>query len=605
MKKAYVLILAVICAFTLVPVPCRADTVQWEVLQCRDLYEPGKTYPIAFRLAISKSWYIHGTEVPEGELLFPTQLSFEAPEGLELRSLTFPTPEKIQFDYSDHPVDLFSGNILVKAELVVSDTVAEGYYVVKGHLAYQACSAELCLPPEEVSLSIPVSVVAPGSPTSRLNQHIFPAETAQMPLPESGAPAESGAGLLLTFLGFFLGGLALNLTPCIYPLIPITVSYFGAKSGRFRGQTLFHAGLYMLGLAFTNSMLGLWAALSGRIVGSALQHPLVLVFMAGLFVLLGLSSFGFWEFRVPASMTRAVSKSYGGYFGTLFMGLTLGIVAAPCLGPFILGLLTYVGQKGDPLFGFLCFFILSLGLGLPLAVLAFFSGAVDRLPVSGDWMLWIRKLMGWVLLGMAAYMVSLLVHWPHTRALLFSGVIVAAALHLGWLDRTGAKIRTFLYVKKALSIVLILGACFYFWSAYQEREGIIWVPYSEKSINIANGNNTPVIVDFGAEWCGPCLIMDREVFTDPEIMKLSRNFETLRVDLTRIHPDQKKLLEKYEIKGVPTVIFLNREGVELKHLRIECIVSKTDFLNRMRAVLEPKKGGKGLRGDPMARESKP
>jgi thiol:disulfide interchange protein DsbD len=426
-----------------------------------------------------------------------------------------------------------------------------------------------------------------------------------MPLPESGAPAESGAGLLLTFLGFFLGGLALNLTPCIYPLIPITVSYFGAKSGRFRGQTLFHAGLYMLGLAFTNSMLGLWAALSGRIVGSALQHPLVLVFMAGLFVFLGLSSFGLWEFRVPASMTRAVSKSYGGYFGTLFMGLTLGIVAAPCLGPFILGLLTYVGQKGDPLFGFLCFFILSLGLGLPLAVLAFFSGAVDRLPVSGDWMLWIRKLMGWVLLGMAAYMVSLLVHWPHTRALLFSGVIVAAALHLGWLDRTGAKIRTFLYVKKALSIVLILGACFYFWSAYQEREGIIWVPYSEKSINIANGNNTPVIVDFGAEWCGPCLIMDREVFTDPEIMKLSRNFETLRVDLTRIHPDQKKLLEKYEIKGVPTVIFLNREGVELKHLRIECIVSKTDFLNRMRAVLEPKKGGKGLRGDPMARESKP
>jgi thiol:disulfide interchange protein DsbD len=112
-------------------------------------------------------------------------------------------------------------------------------------------------------------------------------------------------------------------------------------------------------------------------------------------------------------------------------------------------------------------------------------------------------------------------------------------------------------------------------------------------------------MDFGAEWCGPCRIMDREVFTDPEVMKLSRRFEMLRVDLTRTHPDQKQVLEKYAIKGVPTVIFLNREGVELKHLRIECIVSKTDFLNRMRAVLEPKKGGKGLRGDPMARESKP
>jgi thiol:disulfide interchange protein DsbD len=605
MKRAFVFILAVLCAVTVFSVPCRADTVQCEVLQCQDRYEPGKTYPIAFRLNISESWYIHGTEVPEGELLFPTQLSFETPQGLSFQSLTFPTPEKIQFDYSDHPVDLFSGSILVKGQLVVAETVSQGHYVVEGRLAYQACSAEICLPPEEVALSVPISIAPPGSPTSRLNPDIFPARTAQMALPESGAPAESGAGLLLTLLGFFLGGLALNLTPCIYPLIPITVSYFGARSGHFRGQALFHAGLYMLGLAFTNSMLGLWAALSGRIVGSALQHPLVLVFMAALFVFLGLSSFGLWEFRLPSSMTRAVSKSYGGYFGTLFMGLTLGVVAAPCLGPFILGLLTYVGQKGDPFFGFLCFFILSLGLGLPLAVLAFFSGAVDRLPMSGDWMLWIRKLMGWVLIGMAAYMVSLLFHWPHAKAALFSGLVVAAAVHLGWLDKTGARIRVFSYVKKALSIVLIVGACVYFWTAYQEREGLAWIPYNERSLTMAIGNNTPVIVDFGADWCGPCRVMEREVFTDPEIMTLSRHFELLRVDLTRTHPDQKQILRKYDIKGVPTIVFLNREGVELKRLRIECMVDSTEFLKRMRAVLDSEKGGKERRGEPMARKNQP
>ena len=593
MKRACVFISAVLCAITVFSVPCWADTVQWDVLHSQDRYEPGKTYPIAFRLTISKSWYIHGTEIPEEELLFPTQLSFETPEGLKFQSLTFPSPEKIQFDYSDQPVDLFSGNILVKADLVVSESVSEGHYVVKGVLAYQACSAEICLPPQELLLCIPVSIVAAGTPTSRLNQDIFPARAEADALAESRAPAELGAGLFLTLLGFFLGGLALNLTPCIYPLIPITVSYFGGRSGRFGGQALFHAVLYMLGLAFTNSMLGLWAALSGRIVGSALQHPVVLVFMAGLFVFLGLSSFGLWEFRVPASMTRAVSKSYGGYFGTLFMGLTLGIVAAPCLGPFILGLLTYVGQKGDPFFGFLCFFILSLGLGLPLAVLALFSGAVDRLPMSGDWMLWVRKLMGWVLLGMAAYMVSLLGHWPHARAVLFSGVIVAAAIHLGWLDKTGAKIRLFSYAKKGFSILLIIGACFYFWTAYQEQERLSWIPYNEKSLTMAAGNQTPVIVDFCAEWCGPCRVMDREVFSDPKVMELSRHFVLLRMDLTRTHPDQERILEKHDVKGVPTVIFLNREGVERKRLRIESMISKTEFLERMKALLEPSKGTGG------------
>jgi thiol:disulfide interchange protein DsbD len=396
-----------------------------------------------------------------------------------------------------------------------------------------------------------------------------------------------GAGLLLTLLGFFLGGLALNLTPCIYPLIPITVSYFGARGQRFSGQALFHALLYMLGLAFTNSMLGLWAALSGRMVGAALQHPFVLIFMAALFVFLALSSFGFWELRLPAGMTRAVSRSYGGYFGTLFMGLTLGLVAAPCLGPFILGLLTYVGQKGDPFFGFLCFFILSIGLGLPLAVLALFSGAVDRLPLSGDWMVWIRKLMGWVLILMAAYMVSLLGHAPHAKALLFAGVAFAAAIHLGWLDKTGAKVRKFSYGKKAFSLVLVIGACFFLWFTFQAKEGISWVPYNEKSLTIAAGNKSPVILDFSAEWCGPCRAMDQKVFRDKEILKLSRRFVMLRVDLTRHHPSQEELLKKYGVKGVPTMIFLNSEGIEEKRLRIEAFVDKTDFLARMKELLEP------------------
>ena len=263
---------------------------------------------------------------------------------------------------------------------------------------------------------------------------------------EGAAPAS----IWFTLVAILLGGLALNLTPCVYPLIPITVSYFGGKSEKIKGHIIIHGILYMFGLAITNSLLGLSAALSGGMLGFALQSPYVLIFVAGVMVAMALSFFGLWDLRLPFWLTRIASKNYAGFSGTFFMGLTLGIVAAPCLGPFILGLLVYVGQRGDPFVGFLYLFTLSIGLGLPLSVLAIFSGAIARLPKSGDWMLWIRKLMGWVLLGMAAFMISPLLSQLFAKHWLLVGVSVAAGIHLGWLDTTGKKLKIFPYFKKAV-----------------------------------------------------------------------------------------------------------------------------------------------------------
>jgi thiol:disulfide interchange protein DsbD len=128
-------------------------------------------------------------------------------------------------------------------------------------------------------------------------------------------------------------------------LIPITVSYFSGAKGQSYLVTITNSLLYLLGLAITNSFLGVWAALSGRMVGSALQNPWVVLFLAALFIALALSSFGFWELRLPSLLTRSASKTFRGYFGTFFMGLTMGIIAAPCLGPFVIGLLAYVHKR--------------------------------------------------------------------------------------------------------------------------------------------------------------------------------------------------------------------------------------------------------------------
>ena len=221
------------------------------------------------------------------------------------------------------------------------------------------------------------------------------------------APASVGPflswSMLWTLFGVFVGGMALNLTPCVYPLIPITVSYFSGLSGGSRSRLVAHGLAYLGGLSVTNTVLGVAAALTGGLMGAMLQNPVVLLAVAGILLIFATSLFGLWELRLPQSLTQAATKSYAGFFGTLFMGLTLGLVAAPCIGPFVLGLLTWVASQGSAWLGFAVFFTLSLGLGLPLFFLALFSGSLEKLPRSGEWMIWVRKLMGWVLVGLAVH----------------------------------------------------------------------------------------------------------------------------------------------------------------------------------------------------------
>ncbi len=557
----------------------------------------GGSAQLALEIKIAEPWHVNANPASE-EFLVPTEVAFELPTGVTLRGIVYPQGVERKLEFAEAPLRLYDGTVYVGAVIDFAGDVPVGASTITATITYQACDNEKCLLPQTLEVPIALAISSPRDPVDLASPEIFDRIDFTPVIGKSGGDEGSTGGdnalkdaiakrgWLFAFVLVFLGGLALNLTPCVYPMIPITVSYFGGQAKGRGGRTVLLAGLYLLGMAVMYSTLGLIAALTGSLFGSALQNPIVLGVIALVMVGLALSMFGVYEIRVPTRLAGVAGTAKRGTLGSFLMGLTVGIVAAPCIGPFVLGLLTFVGETANPLLGFSLFFVLALGLGLPFVVLAIASGNIGRLPKSGEWMEWVRKLFGIVLLAMAAYFLRPVVG-DTLYFILLGAVLVGGGVMLGFVTKVKTSSLFFSGFRRFVGVVAPLYGLYLVLApgnilGRSAAAGIAWIPYEEAALAQAVEQGKPVVIDFSAEWCLPCKELDHLTFNQPEVIEAAKGVVPLKADLT-MHgsPAVRELRKKYDIRGVPTIVFIDAAGRERQNLRAVEFIDKEEFLSRL------------------------
>ncbi|WP_037583908.1 protein-disulfide reductase DsbD family protein [Stigmatella aurantiaca] len=420
----------------------------------------------------------------------------------------------------------------------------------------------------------------------------------------------------------FAGGLLTAMTPCVYPLIPITVSIFGARKAEGRGKALLLTSSYIIGMGVVFSVLGVLAAKTGQAFGALLGHPGVVLGLAVFLVALATSMFGAFELELPSSVQQRLSTVGGaGVAGAFLMGSVSGFLAAPCTGPVLTGLLAFVAKTANTSLGAGLLFIYALGIGVPFFLIGVFT---VRLPRGGVWMEWVKSVLGIVLVALAfnylkdafpavgAWVKAVAVQFGSTPGALIAAALAVAGVLLGAVHRS-FKSTPQEFVLKGLGVALVVLALVGRVGALDAGPtGALWVklgwaeppqaptfqwhhvmPTKQASFSPAafhealaraQAEGRPVMIDFFADWCTACKELDRETYPSSEVIAESSRFLNIKIDATHSEDALDALMERFGVEGLPTVVFIASNGEPLAAPRVTGFLGPSPFVSELKKV---------------------
>lgn len=599
-----------------------------------DILSPEEAYILSHDLTTDGKLALNW-KIAEGTYLYndKIKLTLKGDPGLQIDSYDLPEPkvkkDGVRPDGSIGDIKIYKDKLSFN---VAFSNTASKPGTTELTISYQGCAERgICYPP--VKTTIPLSFPAAGDGNVSLGNADEARAAADkavsiaaQPVTVMDAPASEEdkiANMIrdnssLAIVGiFFLIGLGLAFTPCVFPMIPILSGIISGQGDNITtGKATYLSVVYVLAMAVTYTVAGVFAAMSGENLQILLQIPWVIATFAGIFVLLAFSMFGFYELQLPSSLQSKLTEisnrqSGGNTIGVAIMGLLSALIVGPCVAPPLAGALLYIGQTNDPVLGGLALFAMSMGMGVPLILIGASAGKL--LPRAGAWMDAVKAVFGVSMLGLAIYFLERIL--PESIILILWGsLFIVSAIYMGALQQLPVEASGWKKLWKGLGIILLVYGALMLVGAAADgkdvRQPLRGLSLGGSSTDHANTNvrhfkrltsmaeldkelaqakaaGKPVILDFYADWCVYCKTLEKEIFPDPGSQAAMTDAVLLQADVTDAGSDESKaIMKRFGVIAPPVIVFWDKNGSELKQHKIVGDVTLEDFIAKTSEALK-------------------